>query len=119
MPQAINNNALPSIDPTEEQVIITFDYSGQLNTGVTILGVLAVTCSVRASSPVADPTPQLRLIDNAVIIASPLNAQPGQAVTQLVGNMIAGVLYILQCVVITSDGQQPSLWIDAPCLAPS
>jgi hypothetical protein len=119
LPQAVNNNALPTIDPTEEQVIITFDYSGQLNIGVTILGVLSVTCGVRASSPVADPSPQSRLIDNAVIIASPLNAQPLQAVTQLVGNMISGALYVIQCVVVTSDGQQPSLWIDAACLAPS
>ena len=118
MPQAVNQSALPAMDPTVEQVIVTFDFSGQLNPGITILGVLDVTCTVSPASLVQDPMPATRLIDNTVIIDSPLNTEPAQAFTQLIGNMVAGVIYVLQGVVLTSDGQQLSLWFNVPCIQP-
>lgn len=118
MPQAINQASLPNMDP-DEIALIAFDYSGQIQCCQTIITVISVVCVVAPESPVQDPTPQLRVIGNTVIVGSPINAAPAQAFTQLIGNMLAGVIYIVTGLVATSDDQQLSLWFKVTCASPT
>jgi hypothetical protein len=37
----------------------------------------------------------------------------------MIGEMVAGVTYLLQCVVLTSDDQHLSVWQHQDCIQPS
>jgi hypothetical protein len=115
------NDLQPPIDAGIENVTVTFDFGLILNAGVSITGVVSLTCSVfqSTSDTVTDPTPQARILGASQIQTSPNSRQPNQAVLQLVGTMIGGVYYRLQCVVTTSDGQQLSLWNHVLCQTPN
>jgi hypothetical protein len=114
-------NLLPNIDSTVEIETVTWDYGLILKTGVTITAVTALTCSVSkpASDTTTDPTPQSRIIGSPQLGPSPNSGGANQAVLCLVGTMIAGVTYLLQCVVTTSDGQTISLWQHLGCTQPT
>jgi hypothetical protein len=109
------NPLSPDIDATVEFETVTFDYGLILAAGATITSA-TVTCSVVSGT---DPAPSSR------VVGSPSNTRPLQigaasaAMSQLVGAMVAGVTYRLQCVATTSDGQSLSLWTHLTCQVPS
>ncbi|HVM78853.1 MAG TPA: hypothetical protein VMU06_07525 [Stellaceae bacterium] len=102
------------IDP-QEQELITFDFAPGLSSGVIVNRVVAVSCAVVSGT---DPNPQSRVLGPPSIVASPTTGAAKVAVEQLVGNMLAGVLYQLQAVVSCSDNQQLSLRWNLPCSQP-
>jgi hypothetical protein len=104
----------PPIDATVEQETIGFDFGPALKAGVTITSVATITCAVHSGT---DATPSARLVGGSSIVASQATGAPSAAVAQNIGNMLAGVTYVLQCVVNTSDGQKLSLWSRLPCVA--
>jgi hypothetical protein len=118
MPQA--ENLLTPIDDTVEERTFTFDFGKNLLSGVTLTAVTELTCVVVTG---ADPTPWERILSTpAIVDALPAPLGSGVvdgAVAVLIGTMLGGVTYLLQCVAQTSDGQELSLWQDLPCLTPS
>jgi hypothetical protein len=113
---AQTNDLYPAIDAAVENETVTWDFGPMLQPGVTIQSVASLTCSVFFG---ADPSPASRLIGGFQIGVSPSSGAPNQAVYQLVGGMLDGVIYRLLCVVQTSDGQQPSGWTRLICRAPN
>lgn len=110
------NELLPPIDSTVEIETVTFDFGLILVAGVTITGVTSLTCEVVSGT---DPNPASRLVGSAAIVASPNSGGANQAVAQLVGTMLGGVTYRLQCVATSSDGQTISLWNHLTCQTPN
>lgn len=106
------NNLQPSIDAVIEIETVTFDFGRLLTPDAIITGIISVTCQISQSlsDTITDPAPQSRAIGAAVITTSPSTGLANQAVSQLVGTMIGGITYELQCVAATSNGQQLSLW---------
>lgn len=109
------NDLSPPIAASVEKDTVTFDFGPRLAASVTITSVVSVTCSVHAG---VDPTPSARLIGTPQIGASPQTGAASQAVLQQVGTMVGGATYLLQCVVQTSDGNQPSIETHLPCVTP-
>lgn len=118
---AQTNDLQPPIDAVVEVETVTFDYGRILVSSAYVTTIVAVSCTVfqSDSDSVVDPTPQNRLISSAVIAPSPNSGLANQAVAQLVGTMIGGITYLLQCVVQTSDGQTLSLWTHITCDIPT
>lgn len=118
VPQA--QNTLTPIDSSVEERILTFDFGTNIPAGIRINAVVSLTCSAVNG---IDPDAQGRVLTlPAIVDAAPPPFGSGVAsgaVSVLVGNMIAGVTYLLQCVVTTSDGQEPSLWQHLNCVEPS
>lgn len=110
------NTLQPPIDDAVEVETVTFDYGLMLASGVTLTGDPTVTCVTYEG---ADPGAASRLIGQAVFIPSPNSGANQTAVAQLVGQMVAGVTYRLQCVCPTTDGQNLSLWTHLSCQAPN
>lgn len=110
------NQLLPPIDATVEIETVTFDFGLILVAGVTVTGISSVTCEVVSGT---DSNPASRLVGGAAIVASPNSGGANQAVAQLVGTMLGGVTYRLQCVVTSSDGQTISLWNHITCQTPN
>jgi hypothetical protein len=109
-------NALsPDIDATVEFETVTFDYGLILASGATVTAA-TVTCSVVDGT---DPTPSARVVGSSANTTSLETGAPNATVSQLVGGMVAGVTYRLQCVATTSDGQSLSLWTHLTCQAPA
>jgi hypothetical protein len=109
------NTLQPPIDAAVEIETATFDYGLMLAPGATIVGTPTITCTVVSG---ADASPGSRLVNSAQIITSPNSGVASQAVAQLVGNMVGGVTYKLQCVASISDGQVLSLWTHLSCVTP-
>jgi hypothetical protein len=109
-------NLYPPIDATIEEETVTFDYGLILAAGVTLTGTPTVTCAVYSGT---DDSPASRLIGPPAFIKSANSGAANAAVAQLVGDMLAGVTYRLQCVCKTSDGQNLSLWTHLSCQAPN
>lgn len=112
---AQTNNLIPPIDEIVEEETVTFDYGILLAAGVVLTGAPTLTCDVYSGT---DPAPSSRLLGAAAFVASPNSGASNAAVAQLVGTMVAGVTYRLQCVCATSDGQNLSLWNHLSCQAP-
>jgi hypothetical protein len=110
------NTLEPPIDATVEVETVTFDYGLILKPGVKLTGAPTITSVVYEGT---DPDPASRLVGDAVIGPSPNSGAIDAAVLQLVGNMLAGTTYRLQCVCATTDGQNLSLWSRLLCLAPN
>ena len=110
------NELLPPIDSSVEIETVTFDFGLILAPGVTITSVVSLTCQVLSGT---DPNPASRLVGGAAIVPSPNTGLANQAVSQLVGTMIGGVTYRLQCVATSSDGQTISLWNHLTCQTPN
>ena len=60
-----------------------------------------------------------RLQSDPMIVASPNSGAAASAVSLLVGSMIGGTIYRLQCWCATSDGQTLSLWTHLMCRTPN
>jgi hypothetical protein len=90
---------VPPID-ANEKAYVAFDFSPEMTSG-TIITSATVTC---LSVLGVDPTPELRLLDYAAIAPSPSGTQR-QAVRQLIGEMVGGERYRIQCLAQISDGQ--------------
>ena len=118
---AQTNDLQPPIDQTVEQETVTFDYGRILVATANIQSIQSITCTVSQSisDTITDPTPQARILGAAVLAPSPNSGIPNQAVLQLVGSMIGGITYMIQCVVVTSDGQILSLWTHLTCDIPA
>jgi hypothetical protein len=118
---AQTNDLQPPIDAVVEEETVTFDYGLILAATASITAVVSMTCAISQSTSdeITDPTPQNRIIGPSFIATSPNSGLPNQAVSQLVGTMIGGIVYILECVVTTSDGQTLSLWTHITCQTPS
>ena len=106
----------PPIDATLELETIGFDFGLALAATTTIASVQSLTCAVHKGT---DASPSSRLIGGTTIVPSKSTGLVAQAVAQNIGNAIAGVTYLLQCVVNTSDGQKLSLWARIACVLPT
>lgn len=114
---AYTQTLYPPIDSSVEQDNITFDFGPILAPGVSITSVISVSCTA-VTNAILDATPSARVLGTAAVVQSPSTLALAGAVVILVGNMIAGVTYLLQVVVGTSDNQKLSLWCRLPCVAP-
>jgi hypothetical protein len=118
MPQA--QNTLTPIDAVLEERLVSFDYGLELTTGTVVTGVLDLTCTVVTG---VDPNAQDRILSApAIVDAAPLPFGTGvadAAVSVMIGEMVAGVTYLLQCVVQTTDSQHLSVWQHQDCIEPS
>jgi hypothetical protein len=108
-------NDFSTIDPTET-INGTFDFGPWLATGVSISSVSAVSCTVLSGT---DAGASSRLIGSSSLVASPSTAAARAAVLQQWGMMVAGVLYVMEATVVTSDGQTLSLWAHQLCQGPN
>ena len=111
------NDLQPPIDSTVEIETVTFDFGLILQSGNAILqGTPTVTCNLVSGT---DPDPASRLQSDPMIVASPNSGAAASAVSLLVGSMIGGTIYRLQCWCATSDGQTLSLWTHLMCRTPN
>ena len=111
---SLTNILTPPIDPNVEFENVAFDYGKILAPGVTLTGTPVVTCIAVKGPDVGGPS---RLVGSPMIAPSPSSGAPGGAVIQLVGGMIAGTTYQLQCVAPTTDAQILSLYTYLTCQA--
>jgi len=91
----------PPIDATPEIAAFVFDYGPQLRLNI-ITEVQQINIYVLSG---LDPTPQARLVGSPAVIPSPLTGDPETAVKQLVGGMLDGVRYGMQCIVQSVSGE--------------
>jgi|WetSurMetagenome_2_1015567.scaffolds.fasta_scaffold75363_2 hypothetical protein len=97
----------PPIDASVEVETICFDYGLLLQDGpLTITSVLSMTCTAIAG---IDADAATRFVGGSVISSSRETGANSGSVLQQVGNMVAGVTYVLRCVAGISDGQRLSL----------
>jgi hypothetical protein len=106
---------LPPIDD-DEKVPITFDFAPELSTGTAVASIVAVTCSAIFG---IDTNPSARILGSAILAPSPSTGVANQAVRQMVGTMIGGERYRLQCLANISDGQILNIDTHADCNATS
>jgi hypothetical protein len=105
----------PPIVAGVEQEYVTFDFAAGLVAGATISSIGVVTVYSLSGN---DLTPAARILTSPSITVSPSTNVAAQAVFALFGNMVAG-LYLLQCVVHTSDGQTLSAEARWFCVNPT
>ncbi len=103
-------NDFPDASPNETKRPFSFDFSNDLPAGDNIASVVW-TVSVKADSPVVDPTPSSRLV------GAPSSAN--QQTTQNLGNMVAGCVYVITCVATSVAGVTAELYSHQRCLAPA
>lgn len=108
-------NLMPPIDSSVEEEFVYWDFVNILTNGAVLTTIESVTCVVFSGT---DPTPSARLIGSPGVVPSPATGAAACAVAQMVGDMIGGVTYRLQCVVNVSDGQVLSLWSRLLCSTP-
>lgn len=106
----------PPIDAVVEYAYVVFDWGAILQNGVTIDSIEEVLCEVFEG---VDDDASMRLIYPPFIFKSPTSCIDSTAVVQMVGNMVGGVVYRLQCIVMMTDGQQLSLWAHLECDTPT
>jgi hypothetical protein len=90
----------PPID-ANEKAYVAFDFAPELTSGTTITSATVTCLSVLG----VDSTPEARLLDYPAIAPSPSTGVQRQAVRQLIGQMVGGERYRLQCLAQISDGQ--------------
>jgi len=99
-----------------EQENNTFEFAPAFAPGVAVIITGAsVKCSVVQDS---DPNPQSRVLDSPTIIASPSTGAAAQAVTVLIGNCLAGVVYQLWCQIASTHRQILIVRWNLPCSQP-
>lgn len=113
---AKTNDIGPAIDSVDEQPTVTFDFGPLLAAGASVTSVVAIRCAAYQG---VDALASTRLLGPSQLTTSPSTGSGSAAVAQLVGGMVAGVTYRIQCVALTSDGQVLSLWTHLPCVAPN
>ena len=92
----------PPIDAVVEEENVGFDFGQVLDPAVAIVAIAAMNIYVIEG---ADPTPGMRILGSPLIVASPTTGVTMQCVIQRFGQMLDGVVYGLQCLVTTTDGQ--------------
>ena len=111
--------ALTPIDSSVEIETFAFDFGPALAaSSETISSVISVSCTTSISSSITDSAASSRIIGVSSVASSPTTEAANSAVLQQFGTMLANVTYTLQCVVLTSGGQQLSVWRDLPCISP-
>lgn len=110
------NDLTPPIDSSVELLTAGFDFGPVAGVGETIASITALTCAVYIG---ADANPSSRLIGSPSIVASKKTGVAALGVTFQVGSMLAGVTYRLQCVVLTTAGNELSLWTHFACVQPA
>jgi hypothetical protein len=117
MPQTIR--PLSPISASIEIRTFTFDFSSQMQPQDALISVEQISCEVdQDASEANDPTPDQRLIGAFRIGLSPASQIDKQAVYQQIGHCIGNVFYIIQCIALTTSGDQLSLWGRLPCIIP-
>jgi hypothetical protein len=106
----------PPIKPVEKE-FVTFDFASVLGAGVTISSA-TVTCEVAEASEVDDEQAAARILSDPTLAASPRTLAANTAAYVLVGTMLDGVLYLLECVANASDGQILGVSTHLFCRAP-
>src|SRR6266446_8593769 len=101
------NDLSPPQDSVVELETIGFDFGADLASGETITSVTSLTCVNAAGF---DQSPSSRLVGPNFIVASSKTGSPAGQVNQNFGGALGGVRYLLQCVVMTSNGHSISLW---------
>jgi hypothetical protein len=113
-------NALVPIDAVLEERLISFDFGLELTSGADVTSIISLTCTVVTG---VDPIAQSRILSAPAIVnaaAPPFGTGVAMgAVSVMIGEMVAGVTYLLQCVVMTSDEQHLSVWQHQDCVQPS
>jgi len=92
----------PPIDADVEEENVGFDFGQILDPTASITAVQSMNIYVVEG---IDPTPAMRVLGSPLIVASPTTGVPTQCVIQRFGQMLDDVVYGLQCLVNTSDGQ--------------
>lgn len=89
---------------------VGFDFSAACAQNVTITS-FNITVQVLSGY---DPTPAARIIGAGILVTG--RSQRGATqVNQLFGNMLGGVIYVVFCAALLSDGQDISIWARWPC----
>jgi hypothetical protein len=109
----------PPIDADGEEETVGFDFGPALATGVTLTGTPTITCFVSDISQVPDPNAMTRILSVPTLVASKRTGAPNAQWNILFGDVVAGVVYVLQCLAPTSDGQKLSDWVRFPSDQPS
>lgn len=114
---AVAVSRAPDFSPItpQEQCYATFDFGQALAQGATLTSIVGVTVTVVAGT---DAAPSSRLLNVPALCVAPSTLLPNQGCNVLFGTAIAGVTYLLQAVVNTSDGQKFSIEVHWPCVAP-
>lgn len=108
---------LPVIDPTQKATV-TFDFGVMLPTSVTIGFPVVINVTLAQNSPRLDRNPSAIITVAPQIGSSPNNGLASKAVLIQIGNLVPGVTYDLQCTAAASNGDTPSVWTQATCVAP-
>lgn len=110
------NDLSPPIDSSVELLTLGFDFGPVFGPGEVIASIISLTCSVYDGT---DGNPASRLIGSPSIIPSPRTQVASGAIKYQVGSMLAGVIYRLQCVVLTTASNELSLWTHFACTQPN
>lgn len=104
--------AEPDFDPIEpdEEFALAFDFTNYLVSGDSVASVVSWTCAVADISPAPDDTPSSRLSGSPSVDAT------GKIVMQTVVGCLADVIYTMEALVDTVEGERLSLWAYQPCL---
>jgi hypothetical protein len=109
----------PPIDAAGEEEFVGFDFGPALAPGVTVSGNPAVSCTVYSGSAGDDPTPGDRLLASPAIVPSAATGAASAQVDVLIGQMVGGAMYLLQCAAATSDEQVLVITARLTCIAPT
>lgn len=114
----------PNIAQLVETKNVLFDFGALLASdyaaGTIIASIVEINVTVAPGSAAIDPTPQSRLIGMPIIVTSEFNSIANGAVVAWFGTMIGAVTYLLQCVVMLSDGiSQPTIEVKLVCYNPN
>ena len=101
-----------------ENLTLGFDFGPILAPGVTLNSAPDLTCVVYRYSPGTDPSPASRILSTGRLVSSNFNGAASCQVNVLIGQMLGGVIYQLQCFAPTSDGQLLDLWCRLLCISP-
>lgn len=114
-------NDFSVIDPTVEQVTGTFNFDPWLALGETVVAIISITVTNSNLSLVQDPNPQAIVFGTPMIGPVPPafpgtpSGAPNRAVLQQFSNCQSNVLYLAQCLVLTSNNQKLNLACHMPC----
>lgn len=114
-------NDFSVVDPTVEQVTTTFNFDPWLALGETVTAILSITVTNSKFTLSQDPNPQAIIFGAPQIGPVPPQfpgippGTPNRAVLQQVANCQSGVIYLLQCLVMTSNNQKLNLASHLAC----
>lgn len=107
----------PTHSPLDENevVVLTFDYAPQLVGSDTISSAVMSMVVVGVDGVLADAAPASRLVGSPSVISSPSTGQANAAVSQKIGNNLAGGnTYQIQCLATTAAGYKLDIRTNLP-----